>query len=249
MLISVLLIIVAISVLVIIHEWGHFYTARKFGMKVEEFGIGFLWRVYSIERNGVIYSFNAIPLGGFVKIYGENATRDDPEGFASYPLWQRIVVVGAGVVMNFVLTVLLLIVVFLTDPDYSIFGAVWNAVVVSVEGIGLIFVALYEVFRQGSLSSDIVGPLGVAAHITESTVAFDIIQYIRLMASLSLSLAVFNLLPFPALDGGRLFFFAIEAVKGRPMNKHTEATIHFIGFLVLIALIILVTIKDIINIM
>ncbi len=101
---TLLLVIVVISLLILVHEWGHFYSARKFGVKVEEFGFGFPPKVISRVKNGIRYSLNLFPFGGFVKIYGEHGEgEDDPQSFMSRPAWQRFIMLAAGVFMNFVL--------------------------------------------------------------------------------------------------------------------------------------------------
>lgn len=106
---SVLLFIVILSLLVLVHEAGHFFTALWTGMKVEEFGVGFPPRLTSITRRGIRYSFNWVPIGGFVKIKGETGEdRHDPEAFVSKPAWKRLLVLSAGVLMNLVLAIVLL---------------------------------------------------------------------------------------------------------------------------------------------
>lgn len=102
--ITLILVIIAISLLIVVHEWGHFYSARALGVKVEEFGFGFPPRIFSRVRNGVCYSLNLLPLGGFVKIFGEHGEGDQaPESFISRPAWQRFTILVAGVFMNIVL--------------------------------------------------------------------------------------------------------------------------------------------------
>lgn len=102
--VTLLLIIVVISILILVHEWGHFYSARKLGVKVEEFGFGFPPKVFSRVKNGITYSFNLLPFGGFVKIFGEHGEGEGSEdSFISRPAWQRFVILGAGVFMNMVL--------------------------------------------------------------------------------------------------------------------------------------------------
>ncbi len=99
-----ILVIAAISILILVHEWGHFYSARRFGVKVEEFGFGFPPRVFAFVKNGIRYSFNLLPLGGFVKIFGEHGEGEDSrESFSARPAWQRFVMLGAGIGMNFAL--------------------------------------------------------------------------------------------------------------------------------------------------
>lgn len=110
---SILLFLVVLSVLVLVHEAGHFFTALWAGAKVEEFGIGFPPRAWSFMRKGIRYSINWIPLGGFVKIKGESGEdRSDPDSFASKPAWKRFIILAAGVTMNFVLAAVLLTIGF-----------------------------------------------------------------------------------------------------------------------------------------
>ena len=103
-LLFILFVIFLISILILVHEWGHFFSARALGVKVEEFGFGFPPRVFSKMRNGVRYSFNLLPFGGFVKIFGEHGEGEAaPESFAGRPPWQRFIILAAGVFMNVVL--------------------------------------------------------------------------------------------------------------------------------------------------
>src|SRR6187551_188284 len=98
-------IVPVLGLLVLIHEAGHFFTARAFGIGVEEFGIGLPPRAFAIRRNGIEYSINWLPIGGFVKIVGENGDSDDPRSFGKAPAWKRIIVLAAGSFMNLFLAI------------------------------------------------------------------------------------------------------------------------------------------------
>ncbi len=114
--------IVVLSILVIIHELGHYFTAKLFNIKVEEFGIGFPPRAFGIKRGETIYSINWLPIGGFVKLYGEDeagggsvkkshtdvSSHDLKRAFFARPAWQRALVVLAGVIMNFILAIVII---------------------------------------------------------------------------------------------------------------------------------------------
>lgn len=101
---TLILVILIISILVLVHEWGHFYFARKLGIRVEEFGFGFPPKVFSFVKNNVRYSLNLLPLGGFVKIFGEHGEGEgNAESFVSRPAWQRFIILAAGVFMNLLL--------------------------------------------------------------------------------------------------------------------------------------------------
>lgn len=127
MIITIIVFLVVLSVLVLFHEFGHFYSARKLGIKIDEFGLGFPPRVFGFYKNNsgrwkikwgrgkikdcsdVVYSVNAIPIGGFVKIKGEDGqSRQDKDSFASQKIWKRLIVVSAGVFMNVVLAWILI---------------------------------------------------------------------------------------------------------------------------------------------
>src|SRR3954452_15609915 len=104
---SWLWIVPVLGVLVVVHEMGHFFSARLLGIKVEEFGIGFPPRVFAIRHNGIDYSLNWLPIGGFVKITGENGDSDDPRSFGKAPAWKRIIVLAAGSFMNLMLALVI----------------------------------------------------------------------------------------------------------------------------------------------
>ncbi|HUT22223.1 MAG TPA: RIP metalloprotease RseP [Candidatus Bipolaricaulota bacterium] len=116
MLLTAIVFIIILSVLVLVHEIGHYFTARKLGVKIEEFGIGFppkAWG-YKSKKTGILYSVNWIPLGGFVKIKGEDgAHKEDKDSFIAQKVWKRFAIIIAGVFMNFVLACVLLSIGFM----------------------------------------------------------------------------------------------------------------------------------------
>lgn len=98
---TLIFVIIFISILILVHEWGHFFAARRLGVRVDEFGFGFPPRIFSIIRRGVSYSFNLFPFGGFVKIFGEHGEGENSQfSFAGRPAWQRFLILAAGVGMN-----------------------------------------------------------------------------------------------------------------------------------------------------
>jgi regulator of sigma E protease len=144
---SVLAFIVIFSLLILIHEFGHFYMARRCGIRVEEFGLGMPPRLWGWKpRKGqTLYSFNAIPFGGFVRLYGEDVTDkkalQSPQSFASKKPWQKLLVVTAGVFMNLILAWLLLVLGFsigmqplLVTPE-DVYSAIDTGVVKVQPGI------------------------------------------------------------------------------------------------------------------
>jgi len=111
---TILLFIASLSVLILAHEWGHFIAARRAGMKIEEFGIGFPPRVWGRKRGGVLYSVNLLPIGGFVRILGEDGGhRGEAGSFSSKPIVSRMLVIAAGVLMNVAVAWLLISAIFM----------------------------------------------------------------------------------------------------------------------------------------
>lgn len=384
MLLTLIIFILVLSVLVFAHEFGHFFTARRFGVKAEEFGFGFPPRAIGWYRNGsgqwhqvlgdksvesleksddskiipgpkeTVYSLNWLPIGGFVKIKGENGEgKNDDDSFAAKSIWKRIIILAAGVIMNIILAWFLFSLGYLiglpqsTDTvgsnarisesqvivaqvmadsaawqaglkegdiikrinsidistekslqdiiaasanqeadlviergsveqtvkvtpvakdggratigigifssglvSYPFFSALWEGMKTEVWVIGQIFTSLAgllaEIFHGKNVSDQFAGPIGIA-NITGQAARLGFTYLLQFTALLSLNLAVINILPFPALDGGRILFLLIEKAKGKPVRQEVEALIHNIGFLLLIALVLFITYKDIVK--
>lgn len=344
-----------LSVLVLIHELGHFLVAKKFGIKVEEFGFGFPPRVFGKKIGETLYSINALPIGGFVKLYGEDEagagrlslghkeTGDLKRAFFARSIPQRILVIIAGVVMNFLLAIIIATYLYTFQGiPTSTEKIVVNEVLKNspadlaglrsgdlIEKVGNVSVGttaelvsetkkhlgkeisitlnrsgnveiikvtprknypanqgpmgvavaqqvnfqkypfpqsiLYGVKQVGSDSvrvlfgftevvKDIFGkftvPQGVAgpigmAQLTGEFVKMGPSAVLSLVYMLTLSLAVLNILPIPALDGGRLFFILIEAVTRRKVNAKFEAIAHMVGIVVLLTFLAVVSLQDV----
>lgn len=353
---TILIVIIFISALILVHEWGHFYAARRLGILVEEFGFGFPPRVYSIIRDGVRYSFNALPFGGFVKIFGEHGEgAGNAASFMSRPAFQRFVILGAGVFMNLVLAWLLFtaaagIGVPIAAGDdagavpVSVLGVLpdspaeeagvklgdqiieargrdvslrvededdvrsfadayrgeevvlmvrrqgevreiavtpravspdgqgplgivlgrliiektpwYRAPVAGLESLAYstaaIVMGLFDLARElataGRPPAGIAGPIGIIAFAGDAG-ALGVAYFLQFIGVLSVNLAVLNVLPIPALDGGRIFFLLIEKIKGSPVSMRVEQAAHAAGFIVLVFLLLLVTYKDLAHVL
>ena len=122
---SVIFIIAGLSILVIIHEAGHFFIAKLFGLLVEEFGFGLPPRLWGKKIGETLYSFNWLPFGGFVKIYGERLGEEKPgfdmsRSFSHQPVHKRAVIIVSGVLMNFLLGWILISVVYIIGIPQSL---------------------------------------------------------------------------------------------------------------------------------
>ncbi len=355
MLLTIIVFIIVLGILVFVHELGHFFTARKLGIGVEEFGLGFPPRVFGFRKNGILYSINLIPIGGFVKIKGESGEHEeDSDSFINAPIWKRSMVLLAGVFMNWTLAFVLISIGYIIglpamldnsnssanikDPKIQIIEVYKNSgaydaglkvgdFIDSVDGknfikiedlqnylsskedkkfiftlsrnndkiniesqarkipefdnkeavgIGMVSsgIVSYPWYRapiegakttaivsyriceaivgligdlfKGKGSDEVSGPIGVAV-FTGKAINMGWIYVLQFMALLSINLAIINILPFPALDGGRILFLIIEKIRRKKNNQKIEAIIHNIGFSLLMVLIVLVTYKDIVR--
>jgi regulator of sigma E protease len=348
--ITLLIFLLVISVLVFVHEAGHFFAAKRAGMRVDEFGFGFPPRLWGFKWKGTRYSINAIPFGGFVRIFGEEGEHRRAPGSFGHSGWlAQLSVVLSGVCMNFLLAVVLLMAcnffglrvglfdaqttaratdrrvqILQVAPDSPAavgglqpldqilgfntpeevqqfaFAHVGERVALSVRrgtatlnipltlrttvgpgqgpiGISLaltgvvryswresivrgivdawqLFTAtvagywglLASLFTTGSLGADIAGPIGIAA-LTGQAARVGFTYLIQFVAMISVNLAVLNILPFPALDGGRAVIVALERIRRRPLNETVERALNTFGFAILLALMVAVTVKDVVQ--
>lgn len=342
--ITFIIVLISLSILILGHEAGHFFAAKKAGMRVDEFGIGFPPRIKAWKRGETEYSINWLPFGGFVKIAGENAApgEEAPESeeekkrfFSFRPAWQRAIVLFAGVAINFLIGWALLSVIFMMGtpkmliiesvapdspaavagikagdivsehdtaegfisfisenlgeeveltvirsegqvsvsaipredppegegalgvalaeggaPSLGFFQAIGEGFKFSVQ-IGVLTVrAFYDLAKNLLVSQEllegVVGPVGIFS-LAITTSQFGVVFLLQLIGVISINLAVANMIPFPALDGGRLLLLLVEKIKGSPVPHKTEAILNGIGFLILIALMVLVTVRDVIR--
>jgi len=134
--------------------------------------------------------------------------------------------------------------------SYPFFTAFWEGIKTTVWVTGQIFIAFYDLIRQifagQNVSEQFAGPVGIAG-ITGQAARLGFTYLLQFMALLSINLAVINILPLPALDGGRILFLVIEKFKGAPVKREVENIIHNVGFIMLIALVIFITYKDVIK--
>ena len=364
---AILVFIIILSVLVILHELGHFLMAKRSGIGVEEFGIGLPPRIWGKKIGETIYSVNWLPFGGFVRLVGEDPedkNKDQKNSFYIKSIGQRMLVVVAGVLANFALAVVIFYIVVAAlgykvslplfvehnfkfvnqtkqvliadvsagSPAESVGIQIGDSIIAaggeeitSIEklqevvrasenqqialvlenpinnqkrevtatpkyseeqqapvlgvGLGELVVLNYQTLPQKvfsgfihsyntldysvrvfsqiigysvrtrditPVSEGVAGPVGIAA-ITSQAVSLGWLSVMQLVGLLSLNLAVINILPIPALDGGRFAFIIVEAVIKRRVYPKVEKWAHTIGFALLLALIFLVTYNDILK--
>jgi len=362
---TIILFLVVLAVLIFVHELGHFLVAKKSGIRVDEFAIGFPPKIFGWTRGETKYVLNLIPFGGYVKIFGENPDEESINGadsarsFVKAKKWKQISVLLAGIAFNIIFAWLLISISFMfgslvpvgegTDGQYSKYikdsqvvltgvlkdspaekaGLAQGDRILSVQSIGdgdlntskvreLIeisanvqvniayerngetktvmvspemnkdsgkrvigiymenvgvvklnpILALYEggkltitttkevaiglgtfisqaVRGQGDFTQ-VSGPVGIVGLVGDAA-TFGLAYFLGFVAFISLNLAVINLIPFPALDGGRVLFAIIEIIIRRPIKPQIANTLNTVGFFILISLMLVITYRDILK--
>ena len=247
------------GVLVIIHEYGHFITAKAFGINVAEFSVGFGPALVQKEKNGTLISLRGIPFGGYCAMGEDDGETDDPHAFQNQKVWKRFLVLFAGSFMNFVLGFLIILVLVL----------VWNW---GQAGLGRMLAHSFNLcgdlikMTWESLAmlvngeagvQDLSGPVGIVDIMAQSassapTVADAVSNFAYLGAFIAVNIAVMNLLPIPALDGDRIFLmlvtWVIESITHKKLDPKYEAYIHTGGMLLLLLLMFYVMFHDIVRV-
>lgn len=358
---SILLFIIILAVLILVHEFGHFIAAKRAGIRVDEFGIGFPPRLWKKKFGETTYSLNLFPIGGFVKIFGEDPSEESihgKESSRSFVHKHKLIqtwVISAGIIFNLILAWILISVGFMMGLPYSSadehygYRVTGSALIItnvvpgapadiaglkpgdkilalygeenaslenpttestkefisthnelrfaylrdkeirtlvmtpeggiiegkkgigiSMDDSGILKLPPLEALYAGTLSTatlttatatglahflksifigqasfaDVSGPVGIVNIVSDASKQ-GFVYLLLLTALISINLALINLLPFPALDGGRLLFILIESIKGSPIKPVVANTANGIGFILLILLMVVVTYHDI----
>ncbi len=243
---------IILCVLVLVHEFGHFAVAKMNGIYVEEFSIGMGPKVFSWGKGETVYSIRAFPIGGFVKMVGEDEASDNERAFCNKSILSRMAVTFAGPAMNFVFAIIFFMIAFMyfgSPASNGLIGQVYPDYPAAVAGLraGDVLVTLDDTLWQmisGQMAVEVAGPVGMVSMVGEYA---DVgLMYLFLFAGvLSVNLGVMNLLPIPALDGSRLVFLLVEAIRRKPIDRDKEAMVNFVGFVLLMTLMLVVTFCDI----
>lgn len=361
---SIIIFLIILAVLILVHEFGHFIVAKKSGIRVDEFGLGFPPKIFSKTIGETKYTINAIPFGGFVKIFGEDPHLDNiseenkHRSFYYKPKWVQASVLVAGVTFNVIFAWLLISLSFVLGVDapqgYSSFGEIENpkvmitstlpsspaevsglktgdvivsiasgnnslsneyltpeniqnlinqstdeinivysrmnteksasvvpseeivsgrkAIGISMESMGELKLPIHFALLEGAITtwhitkattlgllgflytvvtfqsdfSQVAGPVGIAGIVGEAQ-SMGFVYLLSIVSLISINLAVINLLPFPALDGGRLFFVLIEAITRKPINPSFVGWANLVGFGFLMVLMLIITTFDVLK--
>lgn len=359
---SIIIFLLVLAILIFVHELGHFLVAKKFGIRVDEFAIGFPPRIWSKKYGETTYAINSIPFGGYVKIFGENPDEESMKGpdsarsFVNAGKLKQATVLVSGITFNILFAWTVLSISFMSglttsvrdsyasyvkNPhvivigvqadspaklagfaggeaiisleadgnkivtanmeevrdfisksngpikiDYRLGNEMKTATVTASEGlieerkaIGIamdtvgtvklpvhralfeggkltgatiknvaigLYHFIFDAFRGKADFSQVTGPVGIVGLVGEAS-TLGIVYLMSFAAFISINLAVINIIPFPALDGGRLLFVAIEAMRRRAISPKIANALNGIGFALLILLMLVVTYKDIVK--
>ena len=245
-------IIFLLGFLIFIHEGGHFLVAKLCKVKVNEFAIGFGKKIWQKQGKETKYAIRMIPLGGFVSMEGEVESSDVEGSFSKASVWKRMAIVVAGATVNIIFGILVYFILMSTvgiqfvDPAKDTFlNRIYYGALGTWEFILMLFESIKVLFTGGLSADQMVGIVGIS-EVVATTAGFA--NYIYLLAVISISLGITNLLPIPALDGGKILILLIEVIRRKPIKPETEATIQLLGFSILLALTLFVTYNDIIRI-
>ena len=250
--INAIKIIFLLGFLILIHEGGHFTVAKLCKVRVNEFAIGFGKVIWQKQGKETKYSLRLIPLGGFCNMEGEDEESDAEGSFSKSSVWIRMAIVVAGATVNILFGILVYFILvsmvgiqFLDPAKDTILNRIYYGAKGTGEFIATIFDSMKMLFSGGLQTDQMVGIVGISEVVVQTN---GIINYLHLLAVISVSLGVTNLLPIPALDGGKILILLIEVIRRKPMKLETEAKIQLIGFSILMALTIFVTYNDILRI-
>ena len=344
---TILITVLVFGFLIFIHEFGHFITAKLCKVRVNEFALGMGPKLFSFKKGETAYSLRALPIGGYVQMEGEDTQSNDDRAFCNKNVWQRILIVSAGALMNLIVGFLILVltvslfssmiasttiaqfsenaitqesglavgdkiieindsrihisndvifalqrtkttednkylvadIMVLRDGEKVLLNNVkfnfkevyddtsntsYNQLVIDFKVLGIektVFSVIKQAFFEGitiartvwvsliDLVTDfklnkISGVVGVGEVIGQAA-SVGISYLLDIVTFITINLGIFNLLPIPALDGGRLLFLIVEAIIRKPVSRKYEGIIHTVGFILLLGLMFLIMFKDI----
>lgn len=348
---SILFIIIGIilfNLIILAHEWGHYFSAKSFGVKVNEFALGMGPTLCKIKKGETTFSLRALPIGGFCAMEGEDEKSSDPRAFERKKPWQKIIIVAMGAIMNLVLGFLITLIIFCQSNNFAsrtiskfadnaisaasglkvgdeilkvdstsiftykdlafalsidrkpefdfkikrdgeiidlknvkfnvvntengqsatqidfyvspieknFFSLISQVFLDTISTVQIVWSGLIGIITRRFPISGMSGPIGIASAIGQATseglktsIMTGFNSLLSLMAMITINLGVVNLLPLPALDGGRLVFLFFELITGKKMNPKYEGWIHAFGLALFIILMLFISYSDIMRLL
>jgi membrane-associated protease RseP (regulator of RpoE activity) len=246
---STVLFLLSLGILILIHELGHFLVAKAFNVYVREFSIGFGPVLFSWTKGETKYALKAFPLGGYVAMVGEEVSGADlnvpfERSLLGISKPKRAMVLSAGIILNLVLAFVLFFISNWLFADYTFLEAILKAGRDWLLGVILIGDSLINLFRGENLDQ-VGGVIAIFDVTSDILVTYGFGTYIFIWGLISVNLAIFNLLPFPGLDGWHLLVITIEGIFKREIPSQFKNIVSVIGFFILMSLMVFLLIKDI----
>lgn len=337
--------VILFELIIFVHEFGHFFTAKLSGVKVNEFALGMGPKLIKFKKGETLYSLRLFPIGGFCAMEGEDEKSDDTRAFGNKSVWKRMIIVVAGAVMNMILGLILMMIILIPSERFASTKVAQfdrestsssqlkvGDEIKSINGYGVAtsmdmsfaFATAksndfkFEVIRDGEKITlehvklattknedgsetmrrdfyvegiennfgtlmqqtflqtgstirmvwssliglitgqfgfnDVAGPIGMTSAVSQAASSglersfWDgLSNIIFIMMIITVNLGVVNLLPLPALDGGRLIFLIIEAIRRKPVKPEHEGWVHAIGLILLLIFMAIISVNDIIR--
>ena len=336
--------ILLFGVIIAIHEFGHFFFAKLFKVRVNEFALGMGPAIFKKKIGETQYALRLFPIGGFVSMEGEDSESDDDRAFNKKKPYQRFIIVAAGAILNLILGIIVVAVCismqnlvgtrvihsfdenavssqyglqagdeiikindthvyssrgigfnmvrdtdnklnltvirdgkkvelkdvqfrqfeldgkmyveqdfYIIGEEHTFLNVLKNSVLDSASIVQMVRLSLVDLCTGKYGMKDVSGPIGTISAIADSTAqgptAKDkLFTALTLLSYITINVGVFNLLPVPALDGGRLFFIFIEMIRRKPISPKKEGIIHTVGLVLLLLFMLVVSISDIVKV-
>ncbi len=247
MITSLIAFIVVFTIIVLVHELGHFIAARHSGVKVYEFSIGFPFspKIATLFRHKeTSFTLRLLPLGGFVS-FSEEGDGEAKELFeASW--FKRALIMSAGSLFNVIFAFLIFTTVFVIGKHLPFPDAVFLSAKMLWEILAGTAVFIFNLISGGGSMEGLTGPVGIAS-LAGQAASKGLLKLMYFTGILSMSLGIINLLPLPALDGGQLSMLLIEAIRQKPLSLRTYQVVTVLGMSLFIILTVIVTYRDIVG--
>ncbi len=247
-LISFLSFMVVFTLIVLVHEFGHFLAARKSGVKVYEFSIGFPFspRILTFFRHKETeFTLRLLPLGGFVAFSRDDAT-DDASALLEVSYSRRALIMAAGSLFNIAFALLIFVPVFMIGKHLGLMDAAVMSLKTAWAMLSGTVMFLVNIFTGHGAMEGLSGPIGIAA-MAGKAASKGLVNLFYFTGVLSLSLGIMNLIPFPALDGGQLLMLVGESIRRKPFSPRTYQVATITGLALFALLTVVVSYRDIVR--
>lgn len=256
--------LIILDLLILVHEYGHYLAASLLNIRVEEFALGMGPVLFRYKGKKTDFTIRLFPVGGFCSLQEEERTEtvellngefeeikvkrpdiNPEESFIKRPPWQKFLVLIAGVTMNFLLALFVIVIAYLLRGA-TLGQAITGSFRIFYNLCNLIYMSFKMLFTGEASVNELTGPIGIV-NVVQQYYQEGIIFLLLLTAMLSINLGIINLLPIPALDGGQIFMLLIEKLKRGEIQTDIKEKLIIISYVVLIGLAIFIAYNDILR--